>query len=197
MKSTMRSDNARTMGVMSASLMISIGGFLVVPVAARADSFIVTSPQFRDDGQAPLAGAQPTCGGGIASSPALAWTGAPTATKSFAIILTDVDAWPRGGQLTHWIAYGIPAGVSAIPAGFSSSAPPNYVSGTNGGNEPGFRGYCPPKGDAPHHYVYTVLATDLAPNALAPGLTRGALTAALEGHTLAGSSVIARYGQTP
>jgi len=170
---------------------------LFAPLAAQAASFAVTSPDFQDDGQAPLAGAQPSCGGGTSTSPGLAWTGAPPTTKSYVILLTDVDNVSFVGVASHWIAYGIPATVSAVPAGFASQSPPQYVSGTNIGNQPGFRGYCPPKGTTAHHYVYTVIATDLAPDALAPGLTRDALTAALKGHTLAGASVIARYTQAP
>jgi Raf kinase inhibitor-like YbhB/YbcL family protein len=182
---------------MHARFMLAVLLCLVTPVAARAASFVVTSSEFADNGPAPRAGAQPQCGGGSSSSPALAWTGAPAATKSYVIVVTDVDAWGPGGFLTHWIAYGIPASVSAVPPGFGSETPPHYVPGLNVSNEPGFRGYCPPKGAAPHHYVYTVLATDLAPDALAPGLTRDALPAALDGHRLAGASVIARYAQAP
>ena len=167
------------------------------PLAAQAAPFVVTSPDFLDDAQAPLAGAQPACGGGTNTSPALAWSGAPPATKSYVILLTDVDNASLAGLGMHWIAYGIPATVSAVPAGFGGQSPPQYVSGTNLGGQPGFRGYCPAKGDGAHHYVYTVLATDLAPNALAPGLTRDALDAALKGHALAAASVIARYAQAP
>ncbi len=170
---------------------------LVAPLAAQAASFVVTSPDFQDAGPAPLAGARPACGGGTNTSPALAWTGAPPATKSYAIVLTDVDNWARAGAAVHWIAYGIPATVTAIPPGFGSQTPAQYVSGTNLANQSGFRGYCPPKGDSPHHYVYSVFATDLAPDALAAGLTRDALTVALTGHTLAGSSIVARYAQSP
>jgi Raf kinase inhibitor-like YbhB/YbcL family protein len=180
---------------MFARLVLAISLNLAAAAAAQAAPFVVTSPQFQDNGPAPLAGAQPTCGGGTSESPALAWTGAPTATKSYAIILSDIDNWSRAGLAAHWIAYGIPATVSSIPAGYGSQTPLQYVSGTNLGNATGFRGYCPSKGDAPHHYVYTVLATDLAPDALAAGLTRDALTVALKGHTLAGSSIIVRYAQ--
>ncbi len=169
---------------------------VATPLAARA-AFVVTSPGFEDNAQAPLAGAQQACGGGTSTSPALAWAGTPAAAKSFVILLIDVDNWGRAGEAPHWIAYGIPATVSAVPAGFGSQTPAQYVSGINLKNQLGFLGYCPPKGDAPHHYVYTVIATDLAPDALAPGLTRDALTAALKGHTLAGSSIIARYAQNP
>jgi len=174
------------------SLVASI--LMAWPVAARADAFVVTSPDVQDDGLAPVSGAQPACGGGANTSLPLEWSGAPASTKSFVIVLTDVDNWARAGLGTHWIAYGIPANVTSVPAGFGSQKD-GHVSGVNFANQAGFRGYCPPKGEAPHHYVYTVFATDLAPDALPPGLNREALTAALKGHILIGSSVIVRYAQ--
>ncbi len=163
---------------------------------ARAAGLVVTSPDARDGGAAPVAGAQPGCGGGSNASLALAWTGAPAGTRSFVIILSDVDNWFRAGLAAHWIAYGIAATTTSVPQGFGTQTAA-YVPGANFSNAPGFRGYCPPKGDTPHHYVYTVLATDLAPNALPAGLDRNALTAALKGHTLAGSSIVVTYGQAP
>jgi hypothetical protein len=165
--------------------------------AAQAAPFVVSSPDVADNGVAPIAGAQPDCGGGTSTSIALAWNGAPAGTKSYAIVTTDVDNWRSVGVAAHWIAYGIPASVSSVPAGFGTQTPLQYVSGASLGGSPGFRGYCPPKTDAPHHYVYTVFATDLAPDALAAGLNRDAFTAALRGHVLAGQSVVVRYGQTP
>jgi phosphatidylethanolamine-binding protein (PEBP) family uncharacterized protein len=54
---------------------------------------------------------------------------------------------------------------------------------------------CPPVGDVPHHYVLTVIASDLAPGTLPAGLDRNALLAALKGHALGGQSVIGRYGR--
>jgi len=182
---------------MFARLSLAICLCFATAAAAQAASFVVASPQFQDNAPAPLGGAQPTCGGGTSTSPALAWSGAPAATKSYVIILSDVDNWSHAGLAAHWIAYGISAGVSAIPAGFASQTPAQFVAGANFSGQTDFRGYCPPKGDAPHHYVYTVLATDLVPDALAPGLTRDALTLALKGHTLAGSSIVVRYAQAP
>lgn len=171
-------------------------GFCIATVAAAEAAFVVISPDVQDDGLAPVAGAQPACGGGSNASLPLAWSGAPDGTKSYAIVLTDVDNWKSAGVAAHWVAYGIPASVSSVPEGFGSPTSPEYVSGLNFTNIPGYRGYCPPKTDEPHHYVYTVLATDLAPQALPPALTREGLTEALKGHTLAGSSIVVRYGQS-
>ena len=50
-------------------------------------------------------------------------------------------------------------------------------------------------GDVPHHYVFTLIATDLAPDALEPGLDREGLLGALEGHALAATGFVVRYAR--
>ena len=42
-------------------------------------------------------------------------------------------------------------------------------------------GPCTPAG-APHHYTFTLIATDLEPMALQPGMTRDEVMKALDGH---------------
>jgi hypothetical protein len=49
-------------------------------------------------------------------------------------------------------------------------------------------GPCPPQGDGPHHYLITVMATDLEPT-LAPGLTREAFLVASKGHLLTSATI--------
>lgn len=58
-----------------------------------------------------------------------------------------------------------------------------------------YLGPCPPPGDAPHHYYITVYATDLAPAALASGLTREQFFSALTGHALGTTTTVALYGR--
>ena len=58
-----------------------------------------------------------------------------------------------------------------------------------------YRGAWPPVGDSPHHYILSVFALDLEPNAYAGGMTRDELLAAIKGHILAESSVIATYAR--
>jgi Raf kinase inhibitor-like YbhB/YbcL family protein len=55
-----------------------------------------------------------TCDGGDLS-PALEWSGAPPAAKSFVLIVDDPDA--PGGVWNHWILFDIPS-VHSIPQGF-------------------------------------------------------------------------------
>jgi phosphatidylethanolamine-binding protein (PEBP) family uncharacterized protein len=61
--------------------------------------------------------------------------------------------------------------------------------------EAAYRGPCPPAGQVPHHYTITVIASDLAPGALPPALTRDELMAALKGHALEAQSVVGHFGR--
>jgi Raf kinase inhibitor-like YbhB/YbcL family protein len=140
-----------------------------------------------------VTGSQPNCGGGTSVSPPLAWTNVPAGVLSFAIVLYDPDA-PGGPGFLHWVAYGIPASATSVPAGFGTQ-PGGHVAGANGAGNPVFTGYCPPAGDVPHHFTFTVYATDLAPDALAAGMTRDALMTALHGHVKAAHSIVGRYGR--
>jgi Raf kinase inhibitor-like YbhB/YbcL family protein len=121
-------------------------------------------------------------------SPQLAWAHAPAGTRSFAILMFDVDGqWGLG--VSHWVAYSIPANVTALAEGEATRQSAKFVggTGTRGGNL--YVGPCPPAGDGPHHYSLTVMALDLAPGALKPGLTRDEFMAAVKGHALASSSI--------
>ena len=168
--------------------------FAASTVAALAVPFTVSSPTFAENTRLPLAAADAKCGGGTSTSPALAWANAPAETKSFAVLVYDPDAFSVPG-VSHWVAYGIPASTSLLPAGLGSGPSPLYVAGANIAGDPVFRGLCPPPGTAPHHYIFTVYATDLAPTALAPGLDRNALLTALHGHAIAAASTVGTYSR--
>jgi phosphatidylethanolamine-binding protein (PEBP) family uncharacterized protein len=74
---------------------------------ARKD-MILTSANFVDLGAIP---ARHTCDSNDIS-PALTWSGAPSGTKSFALIVDDPDAPdPANPRMTwvHWVLYNIPA----------------------------------------------------------------------------------------
>ncbi len=46
-----------------------------------------------------------------------------------------------------------------------------------------------------HHYTFTLMATDLEPAALQPGLTRDELIKALEGHAKAATGLIGTFSK--
>ena len=103
-------------------------------------------------------------------SPQLSWTGVPDGTKSFAILMEDPEG--RGGAgVHHWVAYGIPASVTSFAEGEVSKPSDKYVGGKSTQGVGNYSGPCTPPG-TPHHYTFVVIATDLDPKELPPGLTR-------------------------
>jgi len=99
------------------------------------------------------------CSGGN-RSPQLSWSGAPEGTRSFAVTCYDPDA-PTGSGFWHWVVANIPANVTQLPAGAGNAAtsmPSGSVTVRNdvGTNE--YVGPCPPQGDHPHRYFFTVFA---------------------------------------
>ena len=95
--------------------------------------------------------------GGANVSPALAWSGAPEGTRSYAITCFDPDA-PTGSGWWHWVVTDIPAGVTSLAEG--APLPEGARTWANDYGYPGWGGPWPPPGPA-HHYVFTVFAVDV------------------------------------
>lgn len=163
--------------------------------AGAADVFTLSSADFKDGemlakkvGDIPSRG--PNCKGDNVS-PQLAWANPPEGTKSFAFIVFDPDAG-YGAGFVHWVAYGIAPDVTSFAEGDISKPSDKYVGGTSGKKLSTFGGPCPPPG-TPHHYLFQIVATDLDPKALPPGLTYPELQEKLKGHRKDASSIIGRY----
>jgi Raf kinase inhibitor-like YbhB/YbcL family protein len=91
----------------------------------------------------------------------LHWDGAPADVKSFAVRCYDPDA-PTGSGFWHWVIVNIPADVNELPLGAgnpaSSTLPAGAMDIRNDMGTPGYIGRCPPEGDHPHRYVFTIFA---------------------------------------
>jgi Raf kinase inhibitor-like YbhB/YbcL family protein len=159
-----------------------------------AAPFTLTSPAVSDGARVPTANAGPdACLGQNVSLP-LRWTDPPAATKSFAVVVYDIDGRSGTGTV-HWVAYGIAPETRELPAGFGTHPSPAFIGGTNTRNVPTYFGPCGRPGDSPHHYSFTVIACDIDTRSLAPGLTRDALFAALQGHALSSATLVLTYGR--
>lgn len=166
---------------------------LAAPFVARAETFTVSSPAFGEDQLMPGRFAYDKTGsdghpcGGANVSPPLTWSGAPSATKSYVVTLIDPDGH-KGLGVVHWLAYNFPGTVTSLPEGQPAAG------GTPGktADLPGYRGICPPIGDAPHHYVIQVYALD-AQLDLAPGLDRDAVLKAIAPHVIGITSYAGRF----
>ena len=128
-------------------------------------------------------------------SPQLSWQDAPAGTKSFAITAYDPDA-PTGSGWWHWLVFNLPADTHQLKTGASQHAmPAGVVESETSFSAQGFGGACPPAGDKPHRYIFTVYALDvkkIEQNADAKAELIGFI---LNSHTLAKASIIAYYGR--
>ena len=153
-------------------------------------AFTLHSPSFAHQGAIPT---KHTCQGGD-TAPALAWSDAPAATQSFALIVDDPDAPdPRAPKTTwvHWVLYNLPATAAALPEGAASAnLPTGTREGVNDWGRTGFGGPCPPIGR--HRYFHKLYALDVLLGDL--GKPRKAdLEKAMHGHVIGEAVLIGTY----
>ena len=164
--------------------------------AAAANAMTVTSPDIKPGGK--IANEQVFNGWdctGKNVSPALAWSGAPKATKSFAVSMYDPDA-PTGSGFWHWWVANIPASVTSLPkgAGSGTGLPEGAVQPHNDFSLAGYGGPCPPKGK-PHHYVITVYALKVDKLDVDKGASPAVFGFNAHFHTLAKATLTGLYGR--
>ncbi len=125
------------------------------------------------------------------ASPPLKWSGAPSNTRSFALIVDDPDA--PAGTWVHWVLYNIPASLVELPEGVpaSDNVLNGAAQGRNDFRQVGYGGPCPPRG-SPHHYDFKLYALDTVPT-LKPGASKADLLRVMEGHILAQGQLSGTY----
>src|SRR5436190_21795661 len=145
----------------------------------------LTSPAFTDGGTIPR---RFTCSGGGAAPP-LRWSRPPGSTRAFALSVEDPDA-PAGG-FVHWILFDVPARTRSLAG---ATPPPGAHQAKNGTGGTGWTPPCPPPGDSPHRYVFTLSALR-APLGLPDGVDASRADAALARAALAQGRLTGRFGR--
>jgi Raf kinase inhibitor-like YbhB/YbcL family protein len=120
-------------------------------------------------------------------APPLTWTRVPVRARSLALLAEDPTA--PSGQFLHWSVYNLPRGSSGTGAGH---LPQGSVEGKNSFGRVGYGGPCPPRGDPPHHYVFSIYALDDNPG-LPPGASPAAVREALAAHAIAAGALTGIY----
>jgi Raf kinase inhibitor-like YbhB/YbcL family protein len=182
---------------MKRSLVLAAAGALAV-AAAHAE-FRLQSPEIRAGATIPQKFEADVSGcKGQNRSPALRWSGAPKGTRGFALTVFDPDA-PTGAGWWHWVVLDMPRTVHALPAGGGNANGANLPRGAiqlhNDYGSAGWGGPCPPAGDKPHRYVFTVYALKSDRLDLAADAKPADAKAAIEAAALGQASFTASYGR--
>lgn len=162
---------------------------------STSQGMTLTSPDLKEGGTLAAQQVANTFGCTSANvSPALNWTGAPAGTRSFVLTMYDPDA-PTGSGFVHWVVYDIPASATGLTAGAGSegSTLPEGAKQLNDAGG-GYLGPCPPPGDKPHRYIFTLYALS-EPLGLAPNSSAAVAGFSLNGKVLAKTSLTGYYSR--
>jgi Raf kinase inhibitor-like YbhB/YbcL family protein len=119
------------------------------PPPDAPDGITLRTPAFQNGAPIP---AEYTCDGRDISPP-LAWSGVPPRARELAILVEDPDA--PGGTFVHWVVFGLSPTAEMLDAGAKLE---RARQGRNSFGETGYRGPCPPEGDEPHRYEFSIYA---------------------------------------
>ncbi len=168
-------------------------------VSGAASALTLSSPDVKNHGTVPdeqVFNSFSCTGKNV--SPALSWKGAPAGTKSFAVTVYDPDA-PTGSGFWHWVVFNIPASATGLPKNAGDAKanlmPPGAVQSRTDYGFAGWGGPCPPKGDKPHHYIFTVFAVDVDHIDADANTSAAVVGFNLHFHTLAKAKIVATYGR--
>ena len=132
-------------------------------------------------------------------SPPISWTPGPANAKGYVVIVQDPDA-PGAAPYVHWMIYGIPGPMSALPRGLHNTGALTRPLGVEQGrNDHGGVGYTGPdvaQGAPAHHYHFQVFAVDRALRT-PPGADLAALERDMAGHVAARGELVATYTPPP
>lgn len=176
------------------------GAAALTPTLTHAADFTLSSPEIKAGSSIPKSFEFNGFGcNGDNKSPVLKWSGAPKAAKSFAVTMYDPDA-PSGSGWWHWMVINIPAAVTELPAdaGALNSVllPKGAMQGHSDFGSNAWGGVCPPQGDKPHRYIFTVYALKTEKLELPADATAALTGYMINGNALDKASFTAKYGRS-
>jgi Raf kinase inhibitor-like YbhB/YbcL family protein len=207
MKSRLRSISA-----LSAALAVVVGSLGGCWADAENTVFTLSSPDLAGGTFATgfILNGFGCTGGNI--SPELRWANVPSGTKSLALQMYDPDA-PSGSGFWHWAVYDIPPDTTGLargvgnnerllPAGAFGGNTDFFDTGATGVNG-NYGGPCPPAGDPPHRYIFTLYAVAVdkleeaggVPKTGTAGLYGFVLNKGIGANLLGKASFTAMYGR--
>lgn len=128
---------------------------------------------------------------GLDKSPQFSFGNAPEGTQSFALIMFDPDAPDK--NFVHWVIFNIPGNnpelIQGIPK--DSELENGTKQGTNGTEQIGYFGPCPPPGET-HRYIFKVFALDAVLD-LQGGANSKQLAKAMKGHIIGRGKIIGLF----
>jgi Raf kinase inhibitor-like YbhB/YbcL family protein len=138
------------------------------------------------------------CTGGN-TSPELKWSNPPAGTQSFVVVLFDPDEHSTPSGWWHWVVYDLPKDTTqlAIGAGAENSKllPAGTLQGRTDLGNLAYHGPCPAKGDAPHHYTFTIYALSVPKLDVQPGASGAMVVSTAADHLLGKAVFVAHYGR--
>ncbi|MBK8824496.1 MAG: YbhB/YbcL family Raf kinase inhibitor-like protein [Anaerolineales bacterium] len=154
-------------------------------VTSSNGTFSLSSSDVTEGGALPV---EYTCDGASATLP-LSWSGAPTGTENFAVIMHHVPG--PGDAHWYWVMYNIPVSVTSLEKNVAGIG----ILGNNSVNSSTV--YAPPcsKGPGEKIYTYTVYALSAEPqfSVSASDVSRDVLLDAIKDITLASASLNVTY----
>jgi Raf kinase inhibitor-like YbhB/YbcL family protein len=151
-------------------------------------AFVLKSPAFSYGEEMPT---RYTCEGANVSPP-LEWSGAPPGTRSFALIMEDLDG--PSGPFRHWALYDIMADRTLLPEGVGHGVKTEPLGhGVNDYGHPRYDGPCPPETDDAHRYRFRLAALDLDTPLTLPKEPAADLWDLIRPHILAQAELIGSY----
>jgi Raf kinase inhibitor-like YbhB/YbcL family protein len=153
-----------------------------------SNKMILESPDFKNNEKIPIK----YTGDAQNVSPSLEWHHVPKDTKSFALIVKDIDAplkiW------THWVIFNIPSNKRKLHENIEKKTilADGAIQGINDFGNIGYNGPYPPPGK-PHRYVFTLYALNTKLNISSKNITRKILEKAMKNNILAQAKLTGIY----